>query len=111
MSGRRRAALALVSLVVVSSGASAEFHAWTDAAGQRRISNLPPEGVRGDGGVRDGYHPLSVRAQHARLRARLAQQGAEIAAADAAAADVTRPAGAVEPFTLDLFDDILRRSR
>ncbi len=96
--------LAAAVLVAVALPAAAEFHAWTDAEGRRRISNVAPSGVRIDGGLREGYHPYSVSAQHARLRAKLERQGAAI---EAAAAEEAPVADGVLPFTLDLFDGVL----
>jgi len=62
----------------------AEFYRWVDAHGQVRISNIPPQGVAGDGSVVPRYNPSSIAAQQRQLRARL-QARDEALAADAAA--------------------------
>lgn len=71
--------LAVVALLCAQS-TSAEFYRWTDAHGRVRVSNVPPRGVRDDGSLAPGFNPLSIQAQHAALRARLAARDAELAA-------------------------------
>jgi hypothetical protein len=104
-SRRLRGSIGLL-LAACCAQVAAEFYTWTDAAGRRHVSNVPPAGVRADGGLREGYHPYSVQAQHARLRAELERQGAAIAAAGAADPDAGR--SGLVPFTLDRFDDLIR---
>lgn len=74
--------LAVVALLCAQA-TPAEFYRWTDAHGRVRVSNVPPRGVREDGSLAPGFHPLSIQAQHAALRARLAARDAELAAAAA----------------------------
>ena len=74
--------VAWLALCACACGSAAEFRSWEDGAGQRRLSNLPPSQVRVDGRLREAAHPLSIGAQHAALRARLAARDAELAAQD-----------------------------
>jgi hypothetical protein len=63
----------------------ADFYRWTDTRGQLRISNIPPQGVAGDGSVAPRFNPSSIVGQQAALRARLkARDQALQAARDAA---------------------------
>lgn len=78
--------VAWVALCACACSGAAEFRSWEDGTGQRRLSNLPPSQVGVDGGLREARHPLSIAAQHAALRARLAARDAELARRDEAAA-------------------------
>ena len=60
--------------------ARAEFYRWTDARGQLRISNIPPQGVAIDGSLVPRYNPLSIESQQATLRARLKARDEALAA-------------------------------
>ena len=94
--------LAVAAFVVAPS--NAEFYSWEDADGRRRISNIPPAGVDADGGVLPGHHPLSISAQHARLRARLKQETLEL---ERAAIDADEPSASEKPllpFSLEMIE-------
>ena len=72
---------------------SADFYRWTDVHGQQRISNIPPQGVAGDGSVTPRYNPSSIVGQQAALRARLkARDKALQAARDAVQSREDAPA-------------------
>ena len=97
------AIVAMVALAVPRS-VPAEFYQWTDEEGQRRISNIPPQGVNSDGTVLDTYHPYSIVAQHARMREQLEQQAMDIAHAEAEAATKSNPGSSLVPFSFDILD-------
>ena len=97
------ALLALITAVAPCS-VSAEFYKWTDEDGQRRISNIPPQGVREDGTVVDTYHPYSIIGQHARMREKLEDQALAIEYAEAEAAEKKSSSGSLLPFSLDFLD-------
>ncbi|MGE0860240.1 MAG: DUF4124 domain-containing protein [Gammaproteobacteria bacterium] len=90
----RRAEGLLLGVVALLCAAPtpAEFYRWTDAHGRVRVSNVPPRGVRADGSLAPGFNPLSIQAQHAALRARLAARDAELAAAAAAQSEAASAA-------------------
>ena len=75
-----RLQLVLISGLAMLAGADAQagFYRWTDAGGQLRVSNIPPQGVAADGSVLPRYNPLSIAAQQARLRLRLEARDAQI---------------------------------
>jgi hypothetical protein len=102
-----RAKIASIAMTTMLIGtapivAVAEFYAWTDENGNRRISNIPPQGVNAAGQVEQNYHPYSVPAQHARMREKLERQ-ADFIAAKEAAANQSVEGSDVLPFSLDLF--------
>lgn len=70
--------LLAILFALPASFSNAEFHVWTDADGRRRISNLPPSQVAGDGRVRERFHPYGIAAQRARLREELSRRDAEL---------------------------------
>lgn len=76
--------LCAVTLLMTCAG-HAEFYRWTDSSGQPRISNIPPQGVSSDGSIAPSYHPSSIFAQQAALRARLQARDAALQAASHAA--------------------------
>jgi hypothetical protein len=73
MSDLRALALVVISALslLAPQCAQAEFYRWTDARGQVRISNIPPQGVNSDGRVAPAYNPSSIQTQQRVLRARL----------------------------------------
>ncbi len=89
------------AIMIAAFPASAEFYSWVDEAGQTRISNIPPQGIREDGSVVDTYHPYSIIAQHARMREKLKQQAMSIERAEAESAARKDPVGKLLPFSLD----------
>lgn len=100
----RIACIAMTTMLIGTAPitAVAEFYAWTDENGNRRVSNIPPRGVDAAGQVVQNYHPYSVPAQHARMRAELGRQ-ADVIAAQEAAAKHSVEGGDLLPFSLDLF--------
>ena len=90
------------AIVIAAFPISAEFYSWVDEAGQTRISNIPPLGIREDGSVVDPYHPYSIIAQHTRMREKLKQQAVSIERAEAVSAVRKDPVGKLLPFSLDL---------
>ena len=79
LSSLRGLALAAVPCLWMLSyppSSSADFYRWIDAEGNRRISNIPPTGIRTDGRVTPQDHPNSLAAQQARLRAKFAAEEA-----------------------------------
>ena len=94
----------ITTLAVLFAGsAQAEFYAWEDAAGKRRISNIDPTQIKQAGRISLHYHPYSVVAQHERMRAKLARQAEAIAAAQAAQTNTARRPGSTTkllPFPL-----------
>lgn len=64
--------------MLACADAQAGFYRWTDASGQLRVSNIPPQGVAADGSVLPRYNPLSIAAQQARLRQRLEARDAQL---------------------------------
>lgn len=90
--------LCVVTVAALAAGhdVRAEFYRWTDAHGQRRISNIPPRGVAADGSVLPHFNPASIAAQQAALRARLKARDQALQAASAAqsAAEDAAPATA-----------------
>ncbi len=89
------------AIMIAAFPTSAEFYSWVDEAGQTRISNIPPQGIREDGSVVDTYHPYSIIAQHARMREKLKQQAMSIERAEAESAARKDPVGKLLPFSLD----------
>ena len=81
--------------IAVPRPVPAEFYQWTDEEGQRRISNIPPNGVREDG---------TIVAQHARMREQLEHQAMDIEHAEAEAATKNDPGSRRMPFSLDILD-------
>ena len=98
------AAIVAMVAIAVPRPVPAEFYQWTDEEGQRRISNIPPNGVREDGTIVDTYHPYSIVAQHARMREQLEHQAMDIEHAEAEAATKNDPGSRRMPFSLDILD-------
>jgi Domain of unknown function (DUF4124) len=67
-------AVSCLLLLAYPLSSSADFYRWIDAQGNRRISNIPPTGIRADGKVVPEKHPNSLAAQQARLRAKVAAE-------------------------------------
>ncbi len=79
--------------LLVNGTAHAEFYRWTDANGQLRISNIPPQGVASDGSVAPSYNPSSIAAQQTALRVRLKARDEALQAQSRAAQSILDPAG------------------
>ncbi len=94
------------AIMIAAFPTSAEFYSWVDEAGQTRISNIPPQGIREDGSVVDTYHPYSIVAQHARMREKLKQQAASIERAEAEVAARKDSGGKLLPFSLDFLKGV-----
>lgn len=59
---------------MLSVPSRAKFYTWIDGEGRKRVSDIPPLGVRNDGTIVEDHYPFSAAAQHRRLRDRLRRQ-------------------------------------
>lgn len=74
---------AVVLMLALSPACFAEFYSWTDAAGRRHISSIPPQGVSADGRIKPGHHPYSIQQQYARMLRKIERDGQLMAAQQA----------------------------
>ena len=65
-------------LIFLGPPLAAEFHVFTDPQGQRRISNIPPQGIGQNGEIRRGYDPRQLPAQQRRLVEQLRAEDARL---------------------------------